>query len=84
MMCESLKIPFDKESFVYLLQEWYRKRKRKMQAVHPRDILKVAVALCDYEGSPCRLTPALIDDACHAYFVEPSSEEYGQTAATVV
>lgn len=73
-MCESLKVPFDKASFIHLLQEWYQKRNRKLQAVHPRDILKVVVAICDYLGEPNHLTPDLIDEACTSYFVESSED----------
>ena len=70
MMCKSLGIPFDKDSFMYLLQNWYRKTGRKMQAVHPRDLLRIVVALCEYEGIPPRLTPELLDEACQSYFVD--------------
>ncbi len=68
-MCQRMKVPLDKDSFLYLLQEWYRKPKRVFQAVHPRDILKIVLALCEYEGSTPHLSPQLIDEACHAYFV---------------
>ena len=40
-VCQSLKVPFDRNGFVYLLQKWYREAGRKMQAVHPRDLLKI-------------------------------------------
>jgi predicted ATPase with chaperone activity len=70
-MCRQLKIPFDKDSFVYFLQQWYRKSGRKLQSVHPRDILNGVVALCEYEELPKRLTPELIDEACRSYFVKP-------------
>ncbi len=69
MMCESLGVKFDKDSFVHLLQEWYRKPGRTLQAVHPRDIIKSAIAICQYEGKPITLTPQLIDEACESYFV---------------
>lgn len=67
--CRHYKIPFDKDSFLYLLQNWYRKPNRVLQAVHPRDILKGILALCEYEGVPPHLTPELIDEACRSYFV---------------
>jgi len=64
-------VPFtNKELFVYLLQKWYRETGRKLQAVHPRDILNIIVALCEYEGSPPHLSQELIDEACLSYFVE--------------
>jgi len=68
-MCERLNIPFDRESFVYLIGEWYRRRGYEMQAVHPRDLLNIVVALCEYESRPRQLTPELIEDACQNYFV---------------
>ncbi|MEP7286538.1 MAG: ATP-binding protein [Chloroflexota bacterium] len=68
-MCQRMQIPLDKDSFLHLMQEWYRKPKRVLQAVHPRDILKIAVSLCDYENKPIQLSPELIDEACRAYFV---------------
>lgn len=74
-MCQQLGIAFDKTSFLHLLQEWYYKPGRKLQAVHPRDILRIAMALCSYQGVPCQLSPALIDEACRAYFVQPQSSD---------
>jgi predicted ATPase with chaperone activity len=68
-MCQRMKIPLDKDTFLHLLQEWYRKPKRTFQAVHPRDILKIVLALCEYEGRPPQMSPQLIDEACRAYFV---------------
>lgn len=72
-VCQQLKIPFDKASFVHLLQEWYYKTGREFQAVHPRDILNGVIALADYEGLPQHLTPDLLDEACRGYFVRPQS-----------
>jgi predicted ATPase with chaperone activity len=68
-MCRQFNVPFDKDTFVYLLKEWYHKSGRVLQSVHPRDILKGVLALCEYEGSPNRLAPELIDEACRGYFV---------------
>ncbi len=69
-MCEIIKIPFDKKSFVHLLQKWYREPNRTMQAVHPRDIIKTITALCEYEGLDYNFTPELVDEACTSYFVD--------------
>ncbi len=68
-MCNQLNVPFERDAFVHLLQEWYHKTGRELQSVHPRDILKGVVALCDYEGIPNQLTPKLVDEACQNYFV---------------
>lgn len=70
LVCKNFNIPFNKDAFLYLLQTWYRQTGRVMQGVHPRDILRTIQALCEYEGVPTRLTPDLIDEACHSYFVE--------------
>ena len=69
MMCRAYDVDFDQTSFVHLLQKWYRKQSRVMQAVHPRDIIKTAVSICEYEGMVPQLTPTLIDEACVSYFV---------------
>ncbi len=74
-MCQQLGIAFDKTSFLHLLQEWYYKPGRRLQAVHPRDILKIAMALCSYQGVPCILSPALIDESCRAYFVQRQTSD---------
>jgi predicted ATPase with chaperone activity len=70
LMAKQMGIPFNKDAFLHLLSNWYQKTGRKLQAVHPRDLLKIILELCDYEGSPPRLTPQLIDEAARSYFVE--------------
>ncbi len=69
-MCQKLKVPFDRNGFLYLLQKWYREPKRRMQSAHPRDILKTLVAIAEYAGTTPELTPEMIDEACANYFVE--------------
>ncbi len=68
-MCADLEVPFDRDTFVHLVQKWYRTTGRAMQAVHPRDLLKIVVALCEYEDKPLHLTTELVDEACLNYFV---------------
>ncbi|MCC6602427.1 MAG: ATP-binding protein [Anaerolineae bacterium] len=75
--CKSFNMPFDKKSFVHLLQKWYRGPNRVMQAVHPRDIVKTVIAICNYDNTTPALTPELIDEACECYFVD------GNMAATL-
>ncbi len=70
VICKQMNVPFDKPSFVHLLQKWYIQPKRVMQSVHPRDIIKTLVAICEYEGTQPRMTPQLIDEACSDYFVD--------------
>jgi predicted ATPase with chaperone activity len=70
VMCQSLKVPFDRNGFMYLLQRWYREPKRTLQAVHPRDILRTLIAICDYASLPPQMSPELLDEACSCYFVD--------------
>ena len=69
-MCQTYNVPFDKNGFVHLLRKWYQEPRRPMQSVHPRDIIRTLVSICDYEGIPPSMTPDLIDEACSCYFVE--------------
>lgn len=69
-VCKHYNVPFDKKGFVHLLQTHYRSTNRVMQAVHPRDIVKTVIAICDYEGLTVTLSPELIDEACASYFVD--------------
>ena len=70
MVAQQLNVPLDKDGFLYFLNRWYRDTGRALQAVHPRDVLKILVALCEYEDIPPQLTPSLIDAACESYFVD--------------
>ncbi len=65
----------DRESFIYLINEWYRKPGKPLQSVHPRDVLKAVKLLCEYAGDPLTMTPELIEEACNSYFVKASSGE---------
>ncbi len=69
IMCSAYQLPYDQNSFVHLIQNWYRKSGRSMQSVHPRDILKAVTSICRYEQIELQLTPQLIDEACLSYFV---------------
>jgi len=68
-MAKQLNINFNKDAFLHLLQKWYREAGRNLQAVHPRDILNIVVAISEYENIPVRLNPDIIDEACRSYFV---------------
>ncbi len=70
MKSKELKIPFDKDVFMHLLQKWYREPGRKLQAVHPRDLLQIVNTLCEYDNRPAQMTLQLIDEACRSYFVD--------------
>jgi predicted ATPase with chaperone activity len=68
--CQQYGLPLDKDTFLHLLQHWYRERGRPMQAVHPRDLLKIVRAMCEFEDVRPHLSPQRIDEACEVYFVD--------------
>lgn len=68
-VCQQEGIRFDGASYEHLLDRWYRKANRQFQAVHPRDILAIVKALCNYDNWEIHLTQDLIDEACEIYFV---------------
>lgn len=82
LSCKTHNVPFDKNSFLHLLQKWYREPQRTMQSVHPRDIVKTVASICDYEHETPRMTPELIDEACSSYFVA-SMNGHGKTLANM-
>jgi hypothetical protein len=74
-MCQDYGIQLDKDTFLHLMQTWYRDTGRPMQAVHPRDILRILTAMCEFEGVSPHMTPELIDEACAVYFVEKEAQD---------
>lgn len=73
IMAKNYNVAMEREGFMHLVQEWYRKPGRRMEAVHPRDILKIIRQICDYTGEPPRLSPELVDEACRNYFVDANA-----------
>ena len=69
-MCEAKKVPYDDRALAYLLQEWYLKPRRKLRAVHPRDLIDELIDIARYMNTTPTLSKDLIDRACEAYFVE--------------
>ncbi|HLE29505.1 MAG TPA: ATP-binding protein [Anaerolineales bacterium] len=69
-MAIAKKIAYDDKWLVYLLQEWYIKRNRKLRSNHPRDICEQIIDIASYLNLEPALTKELIDRACEGYFVE--------------
>ena len=72
MASQQFGVPNDRDTFSHLLKRWYRDTGRRLQSVHPRDLLRIVVSMCEYEGVPPQISPALIDEACDSYFVGES------------
>jgi predicted ATPase with chaperone activity len=68
-VCQQIGIYFDENSFNHLIEKWYRDDNRQFQAVHPRDLLAIISAVCNYDDREIHLTHELIDEACEIYFV---------------
>jgi predicted ATPase with chaperone activity len=73
IMAKNYNVAMEREGFMHLVQEWYRKPGRRMEAVHPRDILKIIRQICEYTGETPRLSPRLVDEACKNYFVDANA-----------
>jgi hypothetical protein len=61
---------YDERALGYLLQEYYLKPRRRLRAVHPRDLIEQMVDIAQYMNVPMVISKDLIDRACEAYFVE--------------
>ena len=69
-VAKSRKIPYDDQGVIYLLQEYYIKKNRKLRANHPRDLLEQILDISEYLGAKPELTEEMLDRAAAAYFVE--------------
>ncbi len=67
--CQQSGVVFDEQSYTHLVDRWYHADGRPFQGVHPRDLIAIILALCNYEGREIYLTDELIDEACEIYFV---------------
>ena len=70
MVCESNMIPFDKDIFEYLMDNYYRRLRITLNACHPRDIMDHIIDSAHYYMHAPRLTREGIDDAWQNYFVD--------------
>jgi SpoVK/Ycf46/Vps4 family AAA+-type ATPase len=64
------KMEYDERALGYLIQEYYIKQRRRLRAVHPRDLIEQMVDIAAYLNVPKVVTKELIDQACAAYFVD--------------
>jgi predicted ATPase with chaperone activity len=69
-MAKRRNVPYDEQLIVYLLQEHYIKKNRKLRANHPRDLLDQLMDIAAYQNQPPRLTKEMLDRAADSYFVE--------------
>ena len=70
LVCQRRGVPFDEETFSYVIENWYEKPQRALRNSHPRDLIDQILDISKFEGRIPRLTPALIDRACDAFFAD--------------
>lgn len=67
--CKTMGVPFDQNSFNYLITKHYFEMKRPFRASQPRDLLRQLIGIARYRNIPPEMTPQLLDAACGTYFV---------------
>ena len=70
MVCQSNAIPFKKDIFEYLMENYYRRLRVNLNACHPRDIIDQIIDSAHYYMHPPALTREGIDAAWQNYFVD--------------
>ncbi len=69
-VCETNGITLDKETFSFLIENFYRRQNVKFNACHPRDLVDHVIDSAHYKGKPPALTPESLSDAWENYFVK--------------
>ncbi len=69
-VCQTHAVQFQEEMFNYLLEHWYRRFDRPLNACHPRDLINHVVDMSRYHGESPELTRDNLDMACENYFID--------------
>lgn len=69
-VCETNGVKFNKDAFVFLVQNCYKKNGIKFNACHPRDIIEHIVDIAHFYHCPPALTRENLLAAWQNYFVE--------------
>ena len=73
--CSQIKVEYPDDLPLYLLEHHYRNTSRKLRRCHPRDVIRIAVDLMNFESRPYRLTRELVDRAFELKFVSENFED---------
>jgi hypothetical protein len=68
--CRDRELSYDPGVVADLLHRIYPKHNAKLRGCQPRDLIEQALALAVYRDEPREVTPALLEAACAAYFVD--------------
>ncbi|TVP70960.1 MAG: ATPase [Rhodobacteraceae bacterium] len=73
LVAKKRKIPLDEETIIYLIKQKYPEIRNVFSNYQPVFLIDQMIAICEFEGKPYHMTPALIDRAWSNMFVR--SEE---------
>jgi SpoVK/Ycf46/Vps4 family AAA+-type ATPase len=68
--CKVKDVPYNEQSLIWLLKEYYQKRHIEPRACHPRDILDELLDIARYLNIVPIMSVELLQHACESYFVE--------------
>jgi hypothetical protein len=71
-VCKSKNVPFDFESFNWLIETWWRPYDRPFRMVQPRDLVNQLITIAKYLDREPAMDPDLLDRACKSLFVMES------------
>jgi len=66
--CLEQEVPFNEDTFDYLIEEHYKKRGQQWRSCHPRDLIGHIIDIARYEGIVPAMSRELVDRAWKAYF----------------
>ena len=81
-VCKGKNVPFDFESFQWLVDTWWKPYSRPFRMVQPRDLVNQLIAIAKYLDRPPSMDPDLLNRACKSLFVMESKSS--DTAAQSV
>jgi hypothetical protein len=81
-VCKSKGVPFNFESFNWLIDTWWRPHNRPFRMVQPRDLVNQLIAIAKYLDRAPSMEPDLLNWACKSLFVLDNTRS--QTAAHAV
>ncbi len=73
--CSAVDVTYVPGHVDHLLDGYYRYYQQPIRGCHPRDLISHALLLAEYRSEPRELTPALLDAACHVYFVRDDAHQ---------
>lgn len=69
-VCKMNEIDYKADILHYLIDHWYRRLDKPLNACHPRDLINHIIDAARYHHQSAELTREAIDQACENYFVE--------------